>query len=153
MLSRWFKRSNRLEHADPATRLEAVKALSAEQAADNQETLATLARDDTDTAVRQASIAYLTDAELLAALLDDSAVADAAISRVCKLIAQGQTPACAQHEKVVAARIAACSAEDLDSLWPLLTTAEQCAGLALQLRDEARARVLTHTRCCRLKRV
>jgi len=144
MLSRWFKRSNRLEHADPATRLEAVNALSAEQAADNQEVLASLAREDTDSAVRQAAIAYLSDDELLAALLDDSAVADAAVVRVCTLIGQGQAPACAQHKSVVAARIATCSAEDLEDLWPLLTTPEQCAELALHLRDEARAKALTH---------
>lgn len=144
MLSRWFKRSNRLEHADAATRLAAVKALSAEQAADSQETLATLARDDADTDVRKAAITCLSDGELLGALLDDNAVAEAAVTRVCKLVAQGQAPACAQHEAVIAARIATCTADDLESLWPALTTPEQCAELALQLRDEARARVLTH---------
>ncbi|XOV82982.1 MAG: DUF349 domain-containing protein [bacterium] len=144
MLSRWFKRSNRLESADPATRLEAVSALSAEQAADNLETLATLARTDTDTAVRKAAIAHLHDDKQLAALLEDSAVADAAIARVCELVAQGRAGACAGHEKVVAARIATCSADDLESIWPLLTTPQQCAELALKLRDDARDRVLAH---------
>lgn len=144
MLSRWFNRSNRLEHADSNIRLQAIESLSAEQAADAQDLLAKLARHDNVVAVRCAAILYVTDANALAPLLDDDTVADVVTTRVCVLIDQGQQPECARHDKVLATRIAQAQEKDLASLLPLLSTSEQCCELALRLRDETRETVLAH---------
>jgi hypothetical protein len=118
--------------------------LSAEQAADAQDLLAQLASNDSVVAVRSAAILKVADANVLAPLLDDEAVAEVATRRVCTLIEQGQQPECAGHDRVLATRIAQAQTKDLASLLPLVSNTEQCCELALRLRDEGRETVLAH---------
>ena len=71
MLSRWFKRSSRLEHPDREVRLHAVQALNAEQAADAQANLERIALSDPDQDVRMAALPHVTNPDTIAQLLAD----------------------------------------------------------------------------------
>ena len=144
MLSRWFKRSSRLEHADRDVRLQALQALSAEQTVDAQAILERIVHQDPDLAVRQAALPHIVDADKLAALLNDGEMSEVAAKHIAGQIKRGLVPDCHDHELVVQARIEGAEAGDLDGLWPLLATPEQCAALALRYRNESRERVLAH---------
>ena len=105
MLSRWFKRSSRLEHPDRDTRLDALQTLKPDQAADAQEILSRLATTDQDATVRLAAIAHVTSAAALDTLLDDDEFGPPAAERIVALIKQGQAPEAHAHARVIQARI------------------------------------------------
>ncbi len=145
MLSRWFNRSSRLTHPDRAKRLQAVQTLSAEQANAVQDQLLSLARDDTDAEVRAAALEHIRDADTLAQLLDADHCAQAAAEKIAAHAAAGETCVGHDHELVLQARIRLAQPDHVAALLPLLTSAEQCAELAVRVRDEAkRANLLTH---------
>lgn len=142
MIRRWFNRSSRLDHADPAQRLQAMAQLTPEQAGAAQATLARLATEDDSTEVRAAAIAHLTDEAQLQALLDDERIARKAAGRIAQLLNSGSRFNCSNHPLVFEARIEACPAEDLDALIADITSAEQAATLAIRARDAQRERLL-----------
>lgn len=143
MLSRWFNRSSRLTHPDRDKRLQAVEALTAEQAKASEDGLLELVRSDTDAQVRSAALEQITNTGALVTLLDNSDSAEAVALEIAKRAAAGDCPG-HDHVLVVDARIRQAQPQDIARLLPLLTSAEQCAQLALQVRDEARQTVLEH---------
>lgn len=144
MLSRWFKRSSRLEHADREIRLQALQALNTEQAIAAQAILERMVLHDPDLEVRQAALPHISDPDKLATLLSDGEMSEQVAKQIAQTIKGGLRPNCHDHALVVQARIEGAGPGELDSLWPLLTTANQCAVLALRYKDETRERVLTH---------
>ena len=141
MLSRWFKRSSRLEHADREVRLQAVQALTAEQAADAQANLENIVLADAELDVRLAALPHVTNPDTLNHLLADPDLASATASQIAAQILNGNLLSFNEHPAVLQARIAQATPDDLDALWPLLTSPEQGAQLALRLRDNARERL------------
>jgi exonuclease SbcC len=144
MLSRWFKRSSRLEHPDREVRLQALQALNAEQAADAQATLESIALGDVDLEVRLAALPHVSNPDTLTQLLVDPDLASATATQIATQVRAGNSSSLNEHPRVLQARITQAQANDIDALWPLLMNAEQCAQLALRLRDDARERLLTH---------
>jgi len=144
MLSRWFSRSSRLTHPDRDKRLQAVQALSPEQAKDCEATLLEMVHSDGDTEVRAAAFKQIQSADTLAQLLEDSRCAEAAAAQIAARIASGETCPAEDHTLVIDARIRLAQPQHIEALLPLLGTAEQCAELALRVRDEARRTVLQH---------
>ncbi len=144
MLNRWFKRKSRLEHSDREVRLQALQALSEEQAAAAQTLLETIVRQDDDLEVRRTAIGHVGNPDALADLLEDADLAELAATHIVRRIKLGHMATCQQHALVLQARINEVDAGDLDALLGLLTTAQQCAETALRVRDELRERALAH---------
>lgn len=80
--SRLFSVRDPLASPKAEARLNAIRSLTAEQAASMQERLAQCARKDPDDQVRMAAVAVLDDQKLLRALLEAPAMADAAAVRL-----------------------------------------------------------------------
>lgn len=142
MLSRLFKKSIRLEHPDREKRLQAVQALTVEQAADAQETLERLAVEEADVTIRHAVLHWIKNTDVLAVLLDAPEHAEVAAKIIVQRIKAGETPSCQDHALILQTRISQADDDDLVSLLPLITDASQAAELALQCRDTAREQVL-----------
>ena len=113
MLSRWFKRSSRLEHADREVRLQALQALNAEQAADAQANLEHIALDDAELDVRLAALPHLTNPDTLKQLLADPDLASATATQIAEQILSGNLLSFNEHPSVLQARIAQAMPDDL----------------------------------------
>ncbi len=144
MLRRWFSKKSRLEHADPDIRLASIAALEPDQLQACQPILERLAREDQHSDVRRAAISRVLNPEVLKPLLDEEAFAAPAAEQIAKSLQAGQQSSGQDHPLVVQAYIERAEPKDLDTLWPLLCHAEQCAELAIRLRDTHRERVLSH---------
>lgn len=142
MFSRWFKRSNRLEHEDPSERLQAIHDLSDEQARASQPILIAIATDDSDLEVRKAAIASITDPDALSGLLDQQSVATSVAKAIATLVAAGHPSNAATHPCVLEERINIATTETLEDLIELVTRPEQAAQLALRCPVDVRERVL-----------
>ena len=64
MLSRWLRRSNRLEHADASQRKEALERLSVEQIETLQSNICSMVKSDPELEVRIAAVNLCTDQSL-----------------------------------------------------------------------------------------
>ncbi len=147
MFSRWF-RSNRLQHADPQIRLQAILDLDDEQAQKQEPELVRLAVSDDAFDVRHAALQRVTRPNQLAVLLDDDVIAEHAAAHIAKLISKGVAAECADHKHVVAARINLASTEEIPVLLKSISDAQLLAELAVKLRDPERAKILEHPLLC-----
>ena len=142
MASRWWQRSNRLEHKNPTVRAEALRALAPDQVQANADLIARIAQHDSETTVREAAIDLLNDCELLSKLLQDESAGDAAARRIAHLAATTSGQPGAQHPTVLAIRISEATEQHLPALLADIDDAEFAAALALRMRQDAREQVL-----------
>ena len=98
MLSTLLKGRNPLSAKNAEKRLSAIAELTAASAAKLGPALAVCARGDADLRVRLAAIERIEDQSLLAELLDEAAVADAAAARLADLGATLDHPALRQAQ-------------------------------------------------------
>ena len=93
MLSNLFKGRNPLAAARAEKRLGAIAALTAEKAEKLRDEINACARDDADTRVRKAALAWVDDPALLEDLLADDAIVESAAARLAELGANIDHPA------------------------------------------------------------
>jgi len=144
MFRRWFNPGNRLAHPEPQERLQAIRALSSEQALGATLTLVDLARSDELASIRDAALEKIENLDALADLLDEPQIADTVATRLAKAISAGHSCKADRHPLVVDARIRRAEGADVEALLPLLANEGQCAALALQVPDAYRQRVFDH---------
>lgn len=144
MLSRWFHKKSPFEHDDPAVRLTAIASSNDHQAQKIQAYLEQLALNDPDIRVQQAAIAKVSNVDTLATLLEHAELAESVAHRITQRLKANGTTAYSHHPVVINARINAAEGAELETLWPLLQKASQCATLAIRLRDDAKTKILKH---------
>ncbi len=105
MITRLFRSRHRLDSSDPAGRRAAIEALSDDDAQTHQTTLIRLAGTDPEMTVRHMAIARIDDEAALSALLDDPAMANAALARILELLNLGRCKDLAEEPRVLAARL------------------------------------------------
>jgi len=143
MLSRWFKKGSRLEHADPEVRLQAVKALTAEQAASVQDSLERLVCTEEDHVIRHAAFPLVCNTEILASQLDSPEHGNAAAQVIAQRIEQGEVPSCASHPQVIKVRFSQAHDNNIDGLLTLIDDAAMASEFALTCPVALRDKVLS----------
>ena len=143
LFSRLFSARDPLASPEAETRLDALNALTPDQAAAKQERLAECARNDSDARVRTAAIALLEDRELLSSLLEDPAAAAAAALRLTAKGCRADHPAM-RKARLDAAKSAAEAVQVLDEAG----APQEQAELYLDCPPAWRPQMLVHLRRC-----
>lgn len=143
MLRRFFKGRDRLNDPDPRVRREAVASLDTAGARARRDDLARLLEDDPDRAVRLAALERLDAIDVLARLLDDTAIGDAVARRI-ETLARASGAALPAHPRLATGRLAAAPEAERAAAIGAITDPEQLIGMALKDRGSLRTSVLAH---------
>ena len=147
MFRRWFSRTGQLSDGDATVRQAAIEKLSDSQAAEAQDVLVNLLKEDTEPSVRKSAALKVTSIEHLASQLDDDQIGQAVAEILVNKhkSANPELPAhVLGHPVVMQLRLQNVEASELPDLIQHISDVKQIAQLALSSRGEQRSEILAH---------
>ena len=148
MLSRWLRRSNRLDHVDASQRKEALERLSDEQIVELQSDICKMVESDPDADVQIAAIKLCTDQNRLTALLEDKQLSQYAAVRIAHLLHTNPTNStdinqAHIHPKVLNAYLKSANEQQAQTMLRTVEDPQLLASIALKQAKSLRNFVLT----------